>query len=111
MSRLSFQSLKEVYGRIKEDVSVTPILTSLEFDALLPRTTNTFFKAELFQQTGSFKYRGANNALACMSNYDLKKGVVTYSTGNHGSAVARAAQLHDVQCEVVVVQSPTFKTN
>jgi len=48
-------------------------------------------KAEPLQRTGSFKLRGATNALLCLSEAERAAGIVTYSSGNHGQAVACAA--------------------
>jgi threonine dehydratase len=48
-------------------------------------------KAEPLQRTGSFKLRGATNALLCLTEAERAAGIVTYSSGNHGQAVACAA--------------------
>src|SRR3712207_3112265 len=49
-------------------------------------------KAESLQRTGSFKLRGAANALAAIEGAGRTKGVVTFSAGNHGRALAYAAR-------------------
>jgi threonine dehydratase len=51
-----------------------------------------FLKCENFQPMGAFKIRGAYNMLAQLSPDELKRGVITYSSGNHGQAVALAAR-------------------
>src|SRR5215212_95054 len=53
--------------------------------------TPVFLKAESLQRTGSFKVRGAANAIANLSDADRKAGVVAASAGNHAQAVALAA--------------------
>ena len=55
-----------------------------------------WLKLECFQATGSFKLRGALNALLQLSDAERQRGVLTVSAGNHGLGVARAASLLDV---------------
>jgi threonine dehydratase len=57
-------------------------------------------KAELFQKTGSFKVRGALNRVAALTPEERKRGVVTWSAGNHAAAVAWAAAEEGVDCLV-----------
>jgi threonine dehydratase len=59
-------------------------------------------KAELFQKTGSFKPRGALNRLVALSPAERKRGVVTWSAGNHAQAVAWAAAEEGVDCLVAM---------
>ena len=59
-------------------------------------------KAECFQRTGSFKFRGAYNAIASLPPDERARGVVTYSSGNHGQAIALAAALHDIPAVIVM---------
>lgn len=59
-------------------------------------------KAECLQHTGSFKFRGASNALALLTERERRAGVVTYSSGNHGQAVAQAAQAAATSAVVVM---------
>jgi len=60
-----------------------------------------FFKAECFQRTGSFKFRGAINSVMKLSPEEAKLGVVTHSSGNHGQALAAAAQLRGIPATIV----------
>ena len=60
------------------------------------------FKAEHLQRTGSFKYRGATNAVRALDAAAAAKGVVAHSSGNHGAAVAAAAAARGIPCTVVV---------
>jgi len=85
-------SLADVYRarrRIEGRVTHTPLLAS----ASLSRTagTDVYLKLETMQPTGSFKLRGATNALADLAERGIMK-VVTASTGNHGRAIAYAAR-------------------
>jgi threonine dehydratase len=61
-----------------------------------------FFKCETLQKTGSFKFRGAIYALSCINPDRLISGVVCHSSGNHGQAVAAAAEVFGVPATVVV---------
>ena len=61
-----------------------------------------WLKAEPFQRSGSFKFRGAYNRLSLLTADERARGVVAYSSGNHGAAVALAASLLGVQAVVVV---------
>ena len=60
------------------------------------------FKMENLQVTGSFKARGAVNKLLSLDREQRQKGVVSASTGNHGAAVAYAAQKLNVKCSIFV---------
>ena len=57
---------------------------------------------ENLQVTGSFKARGAVNKLLSLNREQRRKGVVSASTGNHGAAVAYAAQELNVKCSIFV---------
>jgi len=72
--------------RIAPLVHRTPVLTSAGLDAICG------FKCENFQRTSSFKIRGASNAILQLTDEQAARGVVTYSSGNHASAVACAAR-------------------
>ena len=61
-----------------------------------------FFKAECLQKTGSFKVRGVFTKLAALSEEEKRRGLITISAGNHGQAVAYAAQAEGVRCVVVM---------
>ncbi len=63
-----------------------------------------FLKAECLQKTGSFKVRGVLTKLATLSEEDKQRGLITISAGNHGQAVAYAAQAEGVRCVVVMPQ-------
>ncbi|MDP8978897.1 MAG: pyridoxal-phosphate dependent enzyme [Actinomycetota bacterium] len=78
----------------------TPVLTSRTLDAITGATV--WLKAEPLQRTGSFKFRGAYNALASLSPAQLRAGVVAYSSGNHGQAVALAARVLGTRAVIVM---------
>jgi len=78
--------------------------TFLELSPYFSRSSNSnvYFKLENLQYTGSFKFRGALNKLLSLGDQEHKNGVVAASTGNHGLAIACAANKLDVPCIVFV---------
>jgi len=78
----------------------TPIITSRTLNRLVG--AEVFLKAENLQRTGSFKLRGAYNAIAQLTEADRDNGVVAYSSGNHGQAVAYSASLFGVEASIVM---------
>ncbi|BBO73972.1 hydroxyectoine utilization dehydratase EutB [Desulfosarcina widdelii] len=86
-------TLHDVYrarARIKPLVVETPLLESAELaDRTGARTVH--LKMECLQNTGAFKVRGAANKILSLSEEEKHKGVITFSTGNHGKAVAYVA--------------------
>ena len=68
----------------------TPVATSRTVKA---RTgADVFFKCENLQRAGAFKFRGAYNALSRLSADQRRRGVITFSSGNHAQAIALAGQ-------------------
>jgi threonine dehydratase len=88
--------------RIAGVVLETPLVSALGLD--VPGGNDLWLKAESLQRTGSFKIRGAYNAIAGLSDAERATGVITYSSGNHGQAVACAAHLLGVRAVVVMPQ-------
>lgn len=105
-----FQDVQEAAERLQGVVHRTPVLTSQTLNSRLE--TEVFFKCENLQRVGAFKYRGAYNAIARLSAEDRAAGVVTYSSGNHGQAIARAAQALGVTATIVMpLDAPKAKRN
>ena len=102
MSALSLHDLYLARQRIHGLVRNTP----LELSPSLSRRLGTpvYLKLEALQTTGSFKLRGASNAIAVLSAEQRACGVVTASTGNHGRAVAHAAAQLGVKATVFLSQ-------
>src|SRR5207253_8671601 len=67
-------------------------------------SAEVLIKAESFQRSGSFKFRGAYNRISSLSADELARGVVTFSSGNHAQAVALAASLVGTTAVVVMPQ-------
>ena len=85
----AWQAIAEAHARIAPRIHRTPVLTSRSLDALCG--ARVFFKCDSFQKTGSFKIRGASNAILSLTAEEAARGIVTPSSGNHGAAVACAA--------------------
>src|SRR5437773_1262887 len=81
-------------------VGVT-VRTPLRFVAPL----NAYLKLENLQPVGAFKLRGAYNAIRRLPDAARQHGVITYSSGNHGQAVAYAAQLLGVRAVIVMPET------
>lgn len=83
----------------------TPMVRNDALDALAGGRAH--FKLESQQRAGAFKFRGAFHAVACQREACVARGVVTGSSGNHGAALALAAQLHGASCLVVMPEDAT----
>lgn len=95
-------SLDVLDARIKlADVAVrTPLLRSEALDQLTGGTV--YLKCENLQHTGAFKFRGAYNCLSRLDHSRYSGGVVAYSTGNHGQAIATVGRMLDIPVTVVM---------
>jgi threonine dehydratase len=78
----------------------TPVLTSRTLDGLAG--ASVYVKAECFQRGGAFKFRGAYNKIASLSEDERARGVLAYSSGNHAQAVAIAAHLLGTTATIVM---------
>ncbi|MFQ4146586.1 threo-3-hydroxy-L-aspartate ammonia-lyase [Chlorogloeopsis sp. ULAP02] len=97
---VTFADIKASAKRLAGVAHRTPVLTSTTVNQ---RTTNqVFFKCENFQRTGSFKFRGAYNALFQLPEEQKQKGVVTFSSGNHAQAIALSGKLLNIPTTIVM---------
>ncbi len=78
----------------------TPVFTSRTLDA--ETGAQVFIKCENLQRAGSFKFRGAFNALSQFDTLQRKAGVVAFSSGNHAQGIALAARLLDIPATIVM---------
>ncbi|RCJ23952.1 pyridoxal-5'-phosphate-dependent protein [Nostoc sp. ATCC 43529] len=111
MSQDNFVTITDVQAaqaRLLGIAHRTPVLTARIVN---DRThSQVFFKCENFQRTGSFKFRGAYNALAQLSPAQKQTGVLTYSSGNHAQAIALAGQLLNIPATIVMPEdAPAVK--
>jgi threonine dehydratase len=100
MSEINIGQIKEAHSRIRDRIHRSPVLTSTRLDEL--SGARLFFKCENFQKTGSFKARGAANAIFSLTDAEAAQGVATHSSGNHAAAVAWAAGLRGASATVVM---------
>jgi len=104
--------IREAEKQIRSvSLPITPIFTSTILNTSTGR--NIYLKCENFQRTGSFKSRGAVNAvLTAIKNDPNIKGFVTHSSGNHGQALSYASSIVQRPCVVVVPRgTPKNKTD
>jgi len=87
---------KNIAGRVHR----TPMIASTSLGKQFG--VNLYFKAELFQKTGSFKPRGAINKVLSLAPEEKKRGVVTISSGNHAQGLAYATSLFKIPTTVVM---------
>jgi threonine dehydratase len=97
---VSYADVAAAAARIAGHAHRTPVLTSHTVNA---RTgADVFFKCENFQRIGAFKFRGAYNALAQLSDEQKRRGVLAFSSGNHAQAIALAGQLLGIGTTIVM---------
>lgn len=95
-------------ARLDGVVHRTPVLTSRALDERVGG--QAFLKAECFQRTGSFKFRGASNAVRQLAG--TVRGVVSASSGNHAQALALAAQQRGLPAVIVMpADAPAAKVD
>lgn len=101
---IALQDIRDASTRIASRVHCTPVFGS---STLAQRAGVARFelKCENFQKTGSFKVRGALNALSQLDDDARSRGVVTVSAGNHAQALAWAARAADIACTVVMPET------
>ena len=94
------QEIEAAASIIHRFVEPTPILESETLNNLI--SGRILLKAENFQPTGSFKLRGALNAISKLDKKQLTRGVVAYSSGNHAIGVAFAAQCLGTKATLII---------
>lgn len=97
---VTFNDICEAHERISGVVHRTPVYTSETLNQKCG--CSVFLKCENMQKTGSFKFRGASNAVMQLSELERERGVLTFSSGNHAQAMARAGRDHGVAVTVVM---------
>ncbi|MCX8083758.1 MAG: threonine ammonia-lyase [Calditerrivibrio sp.] len=96
---MSVKNVHEAYERIKPYIKYLPLYYSNNFSE--PYKANIYFKMENLQRTGSFKLRGALNAI--LKNKHLcQNGVITASAGNHAQGVAFGCNLLNIPSVIVM---------
>lgn len=111
MDNRRFPELKDIQDaskRIKKYIHRTPVLTSSQLNKIFD--SDLYFKCENFQKVGAFKFRGAVNAVFSLPEADVRKGVVTHSSGNFAAALSLAARMKETRAYIVMPEnSPRVK--
>jgi threonine dehydratase len=94
---VTLEDIREAAGRVAAVARRTPLLPSA--------VPGLFLKCENMQPVGAFKQRGAYNMIAQLTADVRSRGVITYSSGNHGQAVAMAAQLLGAPAVIVMPET------
>lgn len=89
--------------RLRGVIERTPLIRSAALSARVG--TDVYLKCEHLQRTGSFKLRGAYNALASLAAEERQRGIVASSAGNHGLGVAHSARLLGMEARIFVPAS------
>lgn len=97
---IEWKAIEEAHERIRARIHRTPVLSSRSFNQM--SGAELYFKCENLQKTGSFKIRGATNAIFSLTDEEASHGVVTHSSGNHAAAVACAAAWRGVPAWIVM---------
>lgn len=97
---VTFADIEQAAARLKGVANETPVHTSRTVNALCG--ASVFFKCENFQRVGAFKFRGAYNALSQFTPEQRKRGVLTFSSGNHAQAIALAGKLLEIPRLIVM---------
>ncbi len=96
----NFEAILAAHQRIVPHIHRTPVVTSSSLDHIAG--AQLFFKCENLQKTGSFKIRGATNAVFSLRDEEARHGVVAPSSGNHAAALALAARWRGIPAFIVM---------
>src|SRR5277367_93703 len=109
-SQVTLGQIRAAHARIAVRIHRTPVLTSASLDEIAGM--QLFFKCENLQKTGSFKIRGATNAVFSLTDEQAKNGVAAPSSGNHAAALSQAARWRGIPAYIVMPRnsSPAKKS-
>ncbi len=108
--QVTINTIRDAHNRINTHVLKTPVKSNTEINE--NAGVELYFKCENLQRSGSFKIRGAINAVFCLSDNEANNGVVTVSSGNHGTALSLAAKIRGINATVVLPKNALpFKRN
>jgi threonine dehydratase len=100
---VGIEAIREAAARIQPFVHRTPLLASRSLSEAIG--VEVRLKCENLQKAGSFKIRGAMNALLQLSEKERRNGVVAFSSGNHAQGVALAAKLLGIKATIVMPEN------
>ena len=99
-TEVTLDDIRAAAARLEGVAVRTPVLTSDHLDELVG--ARVFLKHEGFQRVGAFKFRGAFNALANLDDEAKRRGVLTYSSGNHAQGIALAGKLLSIPTTIIM---------
>jgi threonine ammonia-lyase medium form len=97
---INIESIQTAYKILQSVVHKTPLLSSQTFNEMTDN--EVYFKAENFQRIGAFKFRGAYNKIASLTDAERRRGVIAHSSGNHGQGVALASKIFGIKATIVM---------
>ena len=100
-----YKEIIKARERIGDFIYETPLIRLNYISEMLG--TSVYAKLENMQKTNSFKIRGALNKIRKLSDEELKKGVVTASSGNHGKGIATCAKILGIPAKIVLPDTST----
>lgn len=105
---VTLQDVQEAAERIRPYIRRTPLLRQKNMDESLG--CQVCLKPEMLQLTGAFKLRGALSKILSLTAEELKKGIITSSSGNHAQACAFAGQMLGIHATVIIPEdAPAIK--
>jgi threonine dehydratase len=96
----NLEAIRDAHRRISPRIHRTPVMTSQSLNEIAGG--RIFFKCENLQKTGSFKIRGATNAVFSLTDEEAKNGVAAPSSGNHAAALSLAARWRGIPAYIVM---------
>lgn len=107
-SSVTYADIQLAATQLSKLIHTTPVVTSNTVNRRV--NSQVFFKCESFQKTGSFKVRGAFNALSRLTSEQKQQGILTYSSGNHAQAIAFASQQLHIPATIIMPEdAPAVK--
>ncbi len=103
MTLITIDDIQQARQVIAGHLLCTPMLSATTLGDMLG--VKLWFKAELFQKSGSFKPRGAMNKLNSLSTVEKANGVISISAGNHAAGLAYAASVMGVMATIVMPEA------
>jgi len=97
---ITIDDIEAAAARLDGVAVVTPLLENHHLNKIAGR--RVLIKAEVLQRTGSFKFRGAWNAVTALMEQQPGKGVIAYSSGNHAQGIAQAAAIHGIPAVIIM---------
>lgn len=103
MTDISFADVLSASDCLRGVAHRTPVITSRTLDDRIG--AQVFLKCENLQRMGAFKFRGAYNSISQLTDDQKRRGVITYSSGNHAQAVALVGRMLGVHTVIVMPQN------